>query len=279
MTHRPVPAIDHVIINARDRLDEAAAIYERLGFALTPRGHHSLGSSNNLAILGTDYIELVGVMPGADDRTDVLDWPAGLNGLVFKTFDSDGAYAALQDAGVPALPPQALARPVEMPGGLREAAFRNVRLERGAVTAGRVFFCHHLTPELVWNDAWRRHPNGALGVLRAVICAADPAALGALFARMFGADSVRQTADGCTLSVALARVDVVTPAALDAEFGAAAPAAESREQFMAALTLRTLSLDRVRQIMQHQEIAVTQDGGGITVAAKKACGATLVFQE
>ena len=283
MTHRPVPAIDHVIVSARDRLDDAAATYARLGFALTPRGHHSLGSSNNLAILGTDYIELVGVMPGADDRTDVLDWPAGLNGLVFKTFDSDGAYAALRDAGLPALPPQALSRPVEMPVGTadapREAAFRNVRLERGAIPAGRMFFCQHLTPELVWHDAWRRHPNGALGIMRVVVCATDPAALGSLFARMFGADSVRQTADGCTLSAALARIDVVTPGALDAEFGSNAPEADGRDQFMAAFTLRTLSLERAADALHGGGIAAVQDSRGITVAAGEAGGTTLVFQE
>src|ERR1700712_4221331 len=114
MSVLPVPAIDHVVVNARDRLDEAAAIYHRLGFTLTPRGHHTLGSSNNLAILGTDYIELLGVVPGVGNRTDVLDWPAGLNGLAFKTFDSDATFAALQDAGAPVLPPQQFSRPVEM---------------------------------------------------------------------------------------------------------------------------------------------------------------------
>ncbi len=279
MTFLPVPAIDHVVINARDQLDEASAIYGRLGFALTPRGHHTLGSSNNLAILGTDYIELLGVVPGVGNRTDVLDWPAGLNGLVFKTFDSDATFAALQNAAVPVLPPQEFSRPVEMPGGPRDAAFRTVRLERGAVPAGRVFFCHHLTPGLVWNDAWRRHPNGTLGILRAVVCATDPAALGALFARMFGADSVRQTADGCTLSAALAHIDVITPAALDLEFGAAAPKAEGRDQFMAALILRTLSVDRAARALQDGGIAAAQDSQSIMVAADDACGVTLVFQD
>ncbi len=281
MAPLPVPAIDHVVINARDRLDEAAAAYQRLGFALTPRGHHTLGSSNNLAVLGTDYIELLGVVPGVGDRTDVLDWPAGLNGLVFKTFDGDATFAALQGAGVPALPPQAFSRPLEMPNGdgARSAAFRTVRLERDAVPAGRVFFCHHLTPELVWHDAWRRHPNGALGILRAVVCAAEPAMLGALFARMFGADSVRQTADGCTLSAALARIDVVTPAALDAEFGAAAPKADGRDQFMAALTLRTLSLDQAARALREGSIGTMQDSRGITVPANEACGVALVFQD
>ncbi len=278
MAH-PIPAIDHVIVNARDRLDEAAAVYHRLGFSLTPRGHHTLGTINNLAMLGTDYIELVGVMHGASNQADVLDWPAGLNGLVFKTFDSDGTFAALRNAGVPVLPPQAFSRPVEMPDGARDAAFRTVRLERDAVPAGRMFFCQHLTPELVWHDPWRRHPNGALGILRAVVCATDPTGLGGLFARVFGADSVRQTADGCSLSAGLARIDVVTLAALDDEFGADAPEAAGCDQFMAALTLRTLSVDRAARALRDGRIAATQDSRGITVAAAAACGVTLVFQD
>jgi hypothetical protein len=275
----PIPVIDHVVINARDRLEEAAATFHRLGFSLTPRGHHTLGSINNLAMLGTDYVELLGVPPGTGRRADVLDWPAGLNGLVFKTFDSDGAFAALGAAGVPVLPPQAFSRPVEMPGGAHDAAFRTVRLEREAVPAGRVFFCHHLTPELVWHDPWRRHPNGALGILRAVICAAEPAMLGGLFARMFGDEHVRQSADGCRLSAGLASIDVVTLAALDAEFGTDAPDAAGRDQFMAALTLRTLSLDRVSRALRDGCVAAAQDSSGITVAAAAACGMTITFQE
>jgi len=275
----PIPAIDHVIINARDRLDEVAAVYHRLGFLMTPRGHHTLGTINNLVMFGTDYLELVGVMPGASNQADVLGWAAGLNGIVFKTFDSDGTFAVLQEAGLPVLPPQAFSRPVEMPGGARDAAFRAVRLERDAVPAGRMFFCQHFTPELVWHDPWRRHPNGALGVLRVVVCAADPAGLGSLFTRVFGADCVRQTADGCTLAAGLARIDVVTPAALDIEFGADAPEADGRDQFMAALILRTLSLERTSRALRDGCIAATQDSCGITVAATAACGVTLAFQE
>lgn len=274
----PIPTLDHVVINARDRLDAAAETYQRLGFTLTPRGHHTLGSSNNLAILGTDYLELLGVEPGTGTRTDVLDWPAGLNGLVFKTQDSDGTFAALQQAGVPVLPPQAFSRPVESPAGTKDAAFRIVRIERDAAPAGRLFFCHHLTPELVWQDSVRRHANGALGIRRAVICAADPAALGGLFARMFGADAVRQTDGGCSLAAGLAQVDVVTPKALEAEFGAAAPAAVGRAQFMAALTLRTASLDRAAAALRAGGIGVAQNGG-ITVPADAAGGVTLVFQD
>ena len=275
----PVPALDHVVINVRDGLDAAAGMYERLGFTLTPRGHHTLGSSNNLAILGTDYLELFGVQPGGGSRADVLDWPAGLNGLVFKTFDSDATHDALCVAGLPVLPVQAFSRPVDLPGGgTGDAAFRTVRLERDAVPAGRLFFCHHLTPQLVWHDAWRRHANGALGVQRAVIAAEDPAGPAGLLARLFGADAVQRHGAGFSLLAGLARIDIVTPAALAAEFGDAAPDAAGRGQFMAALTLRTASLDRAAAALQAGSIGAVRGDGRLVIPASMLGGMTLVFQ-
>jgi hypothetical protein len=269
-----VPVIDHVIVNARDGLDAAAARYAQLGFTLTPRGHHTLGSINNLAILGADYIELLGIPPG-EERTDVLTWPAGLNGLVFKTADSDGAYAALSATGVPVLPPQSFSRPVETEAGTRHAAFRTVRLEREAVQAGRMFFCHHLTPELVWQEGRPPHTNGAVGILGMIIAAEDPDGVGTLFAQMFGREAVRRTGSGCSLLAGLATVEVVTPGALAARLGSAGPVAEGRAQFMAALVLRTTSLDRVWKEVPE----AVRFENGLMVPANAACGAALIFRE
>jgi len=60
----PVPTLDHVVINVRDRIDEGADTFRRLGFTLTPRGYHTLGSMNHLAMFGTDYLELIAAPPG-----------------------------------------------------------------------------------------------------------------------------------------------------------------------------------------------------------------------
>ncbi len=280
----PIPLIDHVVVNVRDGLDAAAELWTRLGFQLTPRGHHTLGSSNNLAILGTDYIELLGVVPG-HDRTDVLSWPAGLNGLVFKTTDSDRLYAALTQAGVPILPPQSFSRPVDM-GGDRtgDAAFRTVRLERDAVPAGRMFFCHHLTPDLVWHDPWRRHPNGATGLAGMVIAAEDPGAYAALFALMFGEAALRPTETGHILTAGLARIEILPPDAVAARFGAAAPDMQGRAAAMAALIVRTASLDRTRAALAAggfeppaKASALLQDA--IVIPASQAGGLALGFVE
>src|SRR5882757_9155638 len=107
------PVLDHAVINVMDKLDEAAAQYGRLGFQLTERGHHTLGSSNNLAIFGTTYLELLGYLPGRETmRADLWAHPAGLTGLVFKSVDADLAYSRLKQRGVPVMEPMSFARPV-----------------------------------------------------------------------------------------------------------------------------------------------------------------------
>src|SRR5207244_4444352 len=98
----PAATLDHVVINARDDMDRAADIYRRLGFTLTERGYHSLGSTNHLAMFGTDYLELIALPKGATSgRMDLLNYPFGLNGLVFGSEDSAATYGALAKAGVP----------------------------------------------------------------------------------------------------------------------------------------------------------------------------------
>jgi len=86
--------IDHVVITVGDQLEATADRYQRLGFNLTERGHHTLGSSNYLAIFETDYLELLGFLPGREtSRADLWRDPPGLTGLVFKPGDPDARYA------------------------------------------------------------------------------------------------------------------------------------------------------------------------------------------
>src|SRR3984885_16349557 len=97
----PIPTLDLVVVNARDRIDQVADTYRRLGFTLTPRGFHTLGSMNHLAMFGTDYLELIAAPLGDTQRPEIMGAPEGLNGLVFGTEDSAATYAALVAAGVP----------------------------------------------------------------------------------------------------------------------------------------------------------------------------------
>jgi hypothetical protein len=274
----PVPTLDHVVVNVRDRLDEAADTYRRLGFTLTPRGQHSIGSINHLAIFGTDYLELIAARPGDTNRPELLDAPIGLNGIVFGTNDAAATYETLRQHNLPIEPPKNLSRPVEIDGAHFDAMFRTTSLARDSVPTGRLYFCEHLTRDLVWRDEWRHHGNGAVAIARAVIAAEDPDKLGQLYSRMFGARAVRAVDDGCSLILGLSRLDILTPAALWEAFGAAAPDSRGRKDYLAALTLRTLSLDAAETALEAGAIrGVDRIGTSVLVPATEAFGVTLEF--
>jgi hypothetical protein len=274
----PVPTLDHVVINVRDRIDEGADTWRRLGFMLTPRGYHTLGSMNHLAMFGTDYLELIAARPGDTQRPEIMEAPEGLNGLVFGTEDSAATYAALKEADIPAFPPGEFSRPVALPNGTRDAVFRTVRLMPGTCPAGRLYFCHHFTRDLVWRDEWRHHANGVTGVARAVIVARDPSDLGGLFSRMFGSDALRPIDGGVALIVGVSRFDIVTPGAFQTEFNDPAADGGGRDSFMAALEFRTRSVDAAWEAMDSGAIrGARRDNGRVIVPAAAACGATLAF--
>jgi hypothetical protein len=286
----PVPTLDHVVVNVRDRIDEAADTYRRLGFTLTPRGYHTLGSMNHLAMFGTDYLELIAARPGDDSRPEIMGAPIGLNGLVFGTEDAAVTHAALRRNAVLIDPPQQFSRPVRLGaeagvgtatgavGETHDAVFRTTRLPHDSTPAGRFYFCQHLTRDLVWRDEWRHHANGAVGVARAVIAAEEPGVLGSLFARMFGPRAVLPADDGCALILGLSRFDVVTPTALWEMFGGAAPDSRGRRDYMAALTVRTLSLDAVETALEAGGIrGWDRIGTSVLVPAREAFGVTIEF--
>jgi catechol 2,3-dioxygenase-like lactoylglutathione lyase family enzyme len=277
----PTATLDHVVINARDDMDRAADVYRRLGFTLTERGYHSLGSMNHLAMFGTDYLELIALPAGATSgRLDLLDYACGVNGLVFGTEDSAATYTALNEAGVPIDPPVEFTRPVRVDGRVRDARFRTVRLKAGIVPYGRVYYCHHLTRDLVWRDEWRQHDNGAVAVARATIVEADPARGARLYADMFGARAVRQIEGGRAVIVGNSQFDILTQAALGTQVGEGAmPDSAGRPAYMAGLAFRTTSLGRAAAALRRGSIPFVERGGRLVVAAREAINAVIEFVE
>ena len=102
--------------------------------------------------------------------------------------------------------------------------------------------------------------------------------MGAVFARMFGDDAVQAIPDGVSLTVGLSRFDIMSPAALRAALGDAAPDGTGRDQFMAALTLRTRSLDTVTAALRSGGVPSGSRADCILVPAKEAFGVALEFR-
>ena len=270
------PILDHVVVDVRDRMDEAAETYRALGFWLTPRGHHTLGSMNHLAMFATDYLELLGFGEGSAGRPELAPFPIGLNGLVFKTADAAATYAHAQSAGLPILPVQAFSRPVELDGAKKDATFRTTRLDPTKIAMGRVYFCEHLTPELVWRPDWQRHPNGARAISRVVVATPDPRRTSALFRALFGDGAVRERDGRYVVVAGSARVELTPAQAAAAEFGDAAPDPAGRAEYLAALEFAVGSLAATAQAL-NGVTGIGIESNRIIVPARAAFNATLVF--
>ena len=104
--------LDHVVINTRRSMDAAAAAFADLGFTLTPRGEHTLGSINHLMVFDDNYLELLGLpVAGPARRPELLEAPLGLDGVVFKTDDAEASFEVLAAADLAARWPQGQPQP------------------------------------------------------------------------------------------------------------------------------------------------------------------------
>jgi catechol 2,3-dioxygenase-like lactoylglutathione lyase family enzyme len=176
-----IRGLDHAVILVRN-LDRARDTYERLGFTLTPRGFHSLGSQNHCIMFGHDYLELMALPkphPALQYFSDFLLRGEGVGALALATDDAAGAFAELTDAGIAAESPLALARPVE---GLGEARFTLVQLPPEQTPGFRTFLCQHHTRDIVWRPEYQRHAIGATGIESVSVAASDPARYAPLLA-------------------------------------------------------------------------------------------------
>ncbi|HET7365124.1 MAG TPA: VOC family protein [Burkholderiales bacterium] len=151
------------MIAVRD-LDAAAASFSALGFTLTPRGQHSIGSQNHCIMFGSTYVELLAAPVSHPWLDYYRAFGEGLAAIALSTEDADAAYRELK--GVGAKPPMDLSRPVE--GGV--ARFRLVQIDG----APQLFLVQHLTRALVWRHEWQAHANGAAELVGVALATKQP---------------------------------------------------------------------------------------------------------
>jgi len=275
----PQPILDHAVINVADQLDSASARFRRLGFQLTERGHHSLGSSNHLAIFGENYLELLGYETDkGSQRADLWQSPLGLSGLVWKSSDAESEFQHLQRQDLDGDPPAAFHRPVTLPdGSVSEAHFQTVRIRPSLVPNGRSFFCQHLTPEAVWQPAWQRHPNGVRNISEFVIVAQDPALSALVYSRLFGAAKVLACPEGAfVLRAGAATVRFASADYAQQRFGPL-PEDYDGSARMVALGFETEDLALVKRALVTGDIAFQEQPEAIVVESAEGFNLALRF--
>lgn len=277
------PQIDHVVITVSDQLDQANSQYQKLGFTTTPRGHHSLGTSNNLAIFTTTYLELLGFEPQNAGKVD-KSWcfADGLTGLVFKTKDANKLYQQLVSQGIKVEGdgPKSFFRPVELNDGTKpEARFKTVRLDPSYTPNGQIFFCDQLTPELVWRKEWQTHPNGVININQVIIEAQKPRSSINLLEKTFPSANIIEIDGGVRLKAEDKFIDYLTPNAIQHLFGSSVSKANNDQDRKVALGFTTKSLAQTQQALENGEVKYNLQNDTIIVPASETYGVVMIFSQ
>lgn len=259
--------LDHAVVYIGRRMEDAHAIFSALGFALTPRGYQSLGSINHLAMFGTDYLEIVGLpSDGSGSRPDLDNAPVGINGLVFKAASTQETYDHLKSIGVDGGEPVDASRPVNLDGAEKTARFRNINVKPGAFEGGRVYFCEHRTPELVWRPEYQSHSNGVVAISRFTIVAADPAKVAGDYAALLKCESAPSDG-GFAVKTADVEILLLSAGAYPAKYGELASPTDQRPTIFGAIQFRTADLAQVEACLDamNPPLPKTTDADGIAI--------------
>ena len=206
-------------------LGAAAAVWEKLGFAVTPLSVHQVsgkpaGTSNRCVMLGEGYLELLAPTHRTAHAKRVRDRMkrfVGVHLACFGTPDAAAEHARLAAHGFGPEPVVNLERKIETGESVR---FAVVYVPPRKMAEGRVQYCEHLTPAQVWRAPY---VNREFGLRAVYVVASDPAKTAARWGRFAGL-LPRRVGKLVHLECARGRVVIGTRKALSALLGKA-PAA------------------------------------------------------
>jgi hypothetical protein len=192
-------SIDHVAHFVPD-IEHAAPALEKLGFTLTPFSAQShrlepggplvpAGTGNRCVMFKRGYVECLtptADSPVANQLRNAIRRYVGVHLIAFGTSDPDADHARLAHEQFAPLPPVALQRQIGTAHGQDTARFTVVRVPPDAMAEGRIQYCQHHTPELVWQPQWLKHANRAAALTAVIVCAENPGETAARYGRFTG---------------------------------------------------------------------------------------------
>jgi hypothetical protein len=227
--------LDHVA-HFVPHLDDAAPALEKLGFTLTPFSAQShrleaggplvpAGTGNRCMMFRRGYLECLaptGDTPVANELRAAIHRYIGVHLIAFGTAAPELDHARLSEHAFAPLTPVTLQRRIGTPQGEDTARFTVVRVPPGTMAEGRIQFCQHHTPQLVWQPHWLTHANHAVALTAVILCVADPAEAAARYA-LFTGLKVAGTGDNWHLDTQRGRLLFSTPETINRIFNAAPP--------------------------------------------------------
>ena len=275
---RSITAFDHTLILVED-LDDGDARMRRLGFRPTPRGVHSahMGTANSTIMLpDMTYFEVIGVLnptPSNEGMRRMLEQRQGLLGYAMKT---DDAHASLRElAAVSAADGEVVefSRPVDLPGGTRDAAFSIANFNPQKSFGLKMFACTHHTPDVVWREDYLDQPNGVTGLCELFGEVADVDEAEADLKKLF-AERVSRDGDAIVIDYGNVQVTFLSAGELENRFALKSVGGTA----LHVLRLKTRDAGLTCSVLEENHVEFKDRGNNVwSVAPHEACGTMIQF--
>lgn len=267
--------LDHVAHFVPD-LRAAGELLERLGFLPSPVSRHEVqgkpaGTSNRCLLLEQGYVEILAPTLDTPNAARVRDHMArypGVHLVCFGTPDAEAEHRRLQAHG---FEPEPLVRLQRQVDDGRTVRFNVVYVPPGKMPEGRVQYCEHVTPEVIWEPRFVAHANGATGLGDAYIVADDPAGAAARWGRFAGLLPSRE-GDLARIDTARGSVFFGTRRALS-KFISDVPPAPA----VAAFSMKVRSADGFLHHLKNAGLKAKKTSKGYSVKLPPALGGSWIF--
>ena len=279
--------VDHVAHFVPD-MEQAAIDFAKLGFTLTPFSAQShrlapdgplvaAGTGNRCVMLKRGYIECLtptGDTPVADQLRAAIARYTGVHLVAFGTATPELEHARLARNGYAPAVPVALQRQITTPEGEDTARFTVVRVPPGTMPEGRIQFCQHHTPELVWQSRWLAHANHADALNAVIVCVDDAGQAARRYGRFTGLEPAG-SGENWRVDTQRGRVLLTGAATVKRVFNVAPP----RLPWIAGYVLGSARMDITRQTIAASGYAHGGlDRDRLFVVTPSSVGGIVVFE-
>ena len=282
--------LDHFVMPVAD-LAVARARCAALGFTVAPDAIHPFGTQNCCVFFGDGtFIEPLAIGNGDNYSAALLaensfvkdhskytakHGPEGFSHLVVKSGHAKVDHAAFVDQGISAGDIVDFGRTFTKPDGTTgEVAFSLAFAKPSTRSLAAFFACEVVKALPGGRGALVDHANGVLSTKRVVLSADEPTAHVDFFHEFLGVDA-QSIGHGVSFSTETGAVEIVSTAALFAEYGIGCPPKLSLQ----AVVLRVASFLLTRDLLAQNGIAVHDRENRIIVPPASGQGGIIVFEE
>lgn len=280
MTNAGTARIDHLLTYVPD-LGSAGALFERMGFYLSPVSHiESMGIANRMILMQpqsagqANFIELMspydrGILPMAMQA--VLSGDAGIRSMVLVAPEIEAFHGLMLEQGFESAPPAHAKREWKIPG--EASVFPEFDVIFPVDMALRFNACKYYNLHLYLREDWTRHPNGALRITKVLAIAENPSEF-EVFSRLFGYDGQGGENGSRVYPSGDITLEILRPETVHKRFGVELPHAGA--QYL-GYEIEVASLDQLRDALKGGDVPFHERGNTVCVAPDVGLGSLIVF--